>query len=132
MKNLLVGTFALLSVPFLLASRPAQPVERFQLSLERTAKGWVAQCDTGCDWTALSVSCANDCRVLIDAAGVTANVTARETEAAFGFVLSRADKGWQAESVAGTAWSKVSWDCLTGRCRVRLDERGVSGLPPWP
>ena len=128
MKKLLVGAVTLLAVPLLLASRPSQPVERFQLSLERTAKGWVAQCDTGCDWTELSVACAGDCRVLIDAAGVIANAGNRQTDAAFGFVISRAEKGWQAESVVGTAWSRVGWGCLSGRCRVRINESGVSSL----
>jgi hypothetical protein len=128
MKSLFGGILCLLAIPVLLVARPAEPVARFQLTLERTANGWAAQCDTGCAWAELSVSCDNRCRVLIDASGVTAPFSGSQTEAAFGFVVSRTGKGWQAESLAGTAWTKVGWGCLTGRCRARIDEVGVTTL----
>lgn len=128
MKFLVGGTLSLLVTPFLLAARSVEPAERFELTLQRTANGWKAQCDTGCAWKELSVACADDCRVFIDATGVTTSVRDPKTESAFGFVVSRAEKGWQAESVVGTAWVKVGWHCLTGRCHVKIDDSGVTSL----
>lgn len=126
MKTRFGIAMSLVVVPFLLAARTVGPVAHFQITLERTAMGWAVQCDTGCAWAKLSIFCANDCRVLIDATGVVPNFSGGQTDAAFGFILSRADKGYQAETVAGTAWTNIGWECLPRQCRALIDEVGVT------
>ena len=43
------------------------------------------------------------------ASGVTANSKEERTNATFGFVLSRSEKGGQVVSLAGTAWTTTAW-----------------------
>ena len=113
------------------SGRGQQALARFQIVLDRSGPGWAAHCDTGCAWQDLSYACPAGCRVRIDANGVSTETTASRPAPAFAFVLERTDDGWQAQSVAGTAWTTVSWHsvgCQFGSCRARIDEHGVYGL----
>ena len=125
MNRRIAGALAILSLGFLMAATPAKRIAHFRVILERHGSEWLAQCDSGCAWTKLSMTCNNNCQVLIDATGVIAQPRQATTDAAFGFVLSGSGRGWQAESVAGTAWTKVGWRCPWSTCRVRIDESGV-------
>ncbi len=128
MNRRIAGALAILSLVFLMAASPAKRIAHFRIILERSGNGWLAQCDSGCAWTKLSATCSNDCRVLIDASGVIVQPQQARTMTTFGFVLSRSGRGWQAESVAGTAWTTVGWRCPWRACRVRLDESGVKQM----
>ena len=125
MNRRVAGALAILSLGVLMAATPAERVAHFRVILERHGSGWLAQCDSGCAWTKLSITCNNNCRVLIDAAGAIAQPQQARTDATFGFVLSGSGRGWEAKSLAGTAWTKVGWQCPWSPCRVRIDESGV-------
>ncbi|MES2123365.1 MAG: hypothetical protein V4503_01630 [Gemmatimonadota bacterium] len=127
MKRLLAGLSLVFVVTALTAARPRSGLPHFQLTLERTAKGWAAECDSGCSWKQLSVSCASDCAVLIDADGVSSSVVKARVSDKFGFIVRRSERGWNAESVSGTAWKEIGWGCPLDVCRARVDELGVSG-----
>ncbi|MEO5798916.1 MAG: hypothetical protein ABIZ70_09140 [Gemmatimonadales bacterium] len=124
MRRILVAMASVVGVVALVAARPARPINRFSVTLERTSRGWKAQCDSGCSWTELSVSCPENCRTQIDADGVAGSVKEGKTESAFGMVISRTAKGWQAEGIVGTDWKKVRWTCAIS-CKVKLDGSGV-------
>ena len=113
------------SLGVLIGARPQAPIARFQVVLERAGNGWRAHCDSGCTWIDLSIGCATDCHAFVDANGVAVDVAIPETKASFGFVIGRADDGWQAESVVGTSWTRVEWGCGRISCRARLDQDGV-------
>lgn len=127
MKRLIVGIATVFVVVVLTAAVPTGSPATFEITLERSGEGWNAYCASGCEWTDLAVTCQNDCRVLIDANGVTINPEEPATARSFGFVVSGSGRNWQAESVTGTAWTKVGWGCRPFSCRVRLDEAGVGG-----
>ena len=108
-----------------------QQVSRFEIVVQRSAKGWSAHCDTGCTWRELSVSCPSACRIMLDANGVSTHPTTPQAGAAFAFVLERTEDGWKAEAIAGTTWRTLAWNslgCHYGFCRARIDERGVWGV----
>jgi hypothetical protein len=128
MKRVLASVALLTAVGSLAAAAPQPSVAPFRLTLERSATGWQAQCDAGCHWTTLAVTCPGDCRVLIDASGVAVNPTGEKTSSAFGFVVSRSQNGWRATSITGTAWSSVEWHCGPPTCGARIDEAGVTTL----
>lgn len=130
MKIVIAVTGALSLAALLLGARSDNPAGAFDITLTRTASGWSATCDTGCDWTEIAVSCVRDCRVLIDAAGVTTKVSATETTERFGFIVGRGtDQKWTAQSLGGTLWKSIGWTCMTDRCRARIDDSGVTPYP---
>lgn len=131
MKKIVAGMASLLVLVSVMAARPSSPLPHFQVTVENSAKGWLARCDTGCAWKELSVACGDDCRVRIDASGVTANSTEEWTKSTFGFVLSRSEKGGQAVSLGGTGWTTLSWKCAAAVCRARIDESGVTQALDW-
>src|ERR1041385_6629014 len=102
--------------------RGQQPLARFRIVLDRSGSGWAAQGDTGCAWKDLSTTCLSGCRIRIDANGVSAEPDPPRPAPSFAFVLERTEDGWQARSVAGTAWRTLSWrsvGCQFGSCRAR-------------
>jgi hypothetical protein len=98
----------------------------FSLVLERTARGWRAQCDRGCRWTKLSMACLG-CVVRINAAGVGPAWRAETDTAGFAFTIKRTRAGWAAKGIRGLRWRTLDWTCTAGACRARIDETGVSG-----
>ncbi len=128
MKRTVAGVALLTAVGSLAAAAPQPSVAPFRITLERSATGWQAQCDTGCSWTTLAVTCPGDCRVLIDASGVAVNPKGDKTSSAFGFVVSRSQNGWHAASITGTAWTSLGWSCGAPACGARIDEAGVTTL----
>ncbi|MES2307007.1 MAG: hypothetical protein V4558_16010 [Gemmatimonadota bacterium] len=129
MRALLLVAVVGLAAVSLMAARQPLPHDGFQVSVERTSSGWRARCGAGCSWKELSSVCPGDCRTLIDANGVVSNVKEEKTDAAFGFVITRTRKGWQAESIAGTSWKQVGWSCSVASCRASLDAAGVTVVP---
>lgn len=116
----------------LTAARPQPAPAHFRMTLERIGQTWRAQCDSGCHWTSLSYECSNNCRVQIDANGVSQPGAEPATTSPFAFVLTRTGNEFTVKSVAGTAWTTASWGCgaLTGlgSCRAELTESGVRPL----
>ncbi len=126
-RPLLALALVLPLAALLVGARSDSTAPAFDITLTRTASGWSVTCDTGCDWTELAVSCVRDCRVRIDAAGVTTKVSTTETTERFGFIVGRGtDQKWAAQSLGGTAWKTIGWTCMTDRCRARIDDSGVS------
>lgn len=131
MRKLLVGICALLFFVSVTAARPIASAPAFRITLEHSEKGWTAQCDSGCSWSTLSASCANDCPLVIDANGVSRDLDEKRSAASFGFILRRNAKGWQANALVGTMWEEVSWGCGEAAvCRARLTPEGVTPLEP--
>ena len=111
--------------PHATAARTASEAH-FSLVLERTARGWRAQCDSGCRWTKLSIACLG-CEVRINAAGVGPALRAETDTTGFAFTVRRTRSGWAAKGVRGLRWTALAWTCAAGACRARIDETGVSG-----
>lgn len=103
---------------------PAEPAS-FRIALERTSTGWVARCDSGCAWSAVSYTCRSSCAIVIDEFGVR-GVPGKPSEgAAFSFRLEPEPKGWRATEAAGTAWREHAKGCASLPCRAVIDEKGV-------
>ncbi|MGD9523438.1 MAG: hypothetical protein AB7N73_05440 [Gemmatimonadales bacterium] len=132
MKRRLIALGLVISMAYgalVLAEGPDVPAQLFQVSVVRTSDGWTARCDTGCAWREVAIACANSCPIFLDANGVTADVARPQTSTAFGMVIRRAGKGWEAESVTGTAWQRLGWSCPMERCGARISEHGVVTMP---
>jgi hypothetical protein len=132
---MLVGmkTIALVGALLLFGQRPPQllPIAQqqpahFEFTLERTASGFAAQCSVGCEWERVAIACPADCRILLDASGVSYAAVPREVRG-FVILLQPTDAGWQARSYGETAWRTLGWGCESRWCRARVDERGVAG-----
>ncbi len=108
----------------------SDPVFHFRITIDRSDSGFVARCDTGCTWTALSLSCDARCRPLIDANGVYLSPVASPRQAPFAFRFEATANGWKAESVRGTAWLALSYGCGPDNCAAWIDEFGVHGGAP--
>jgi len=122
---LVIATLTLASATVVPRAIAQNQPHHFQLVLERSDSGYVALCEAGCRWKDVSVTCPTDCQVLIDEFGVSRGVAAKQ-EGTFGFHLQRTSDGWEAHSLAGTAWSSLTWECAPTSCRARVDEFGVS------
>jgi hypothetical protein len=104
----------------------AAPTEAglFAVILERSATGWPAHCEAGCQWTAaVTVSC-DGCDLQLDASRI-ARVYPSPAPKGFAFVVSNARGGWTASRIQGVRWQKLCWNCGAALCRGRLDETGV-------
>ena len=95
----------------------------FTVILERSATGWAAHCEVGCQWTDVTMSC-DGCDVQLDASGIARAFLAPAPKG-FAFVVSNARDGWTARGIQGVRWQKLSWSCGAAVCRGRLDETGV-------
>jgi len=130
MKRLLGLILVLPVCALLIGAREEQTAAAFDMMLTRTSSGWSATCDTGCSWRELTVTCADGCRLRIDAAGVTMNVRSSEAVDGFGFIVGPGkDRTWEAQSLGGTSWKTIGWRCMTDRCRARIDDSGVTAYP---
>jgi hypothetical protein len=103
----------------------AAPAEsgHFAVILERSATGWAAHCEAGCQWTDVAMSC-EGCDVQLDASGI-ARAYPSPAPKGFAFVVSNTRDGWTARGIQGVRWQKLSWNCGAVGCRGRLDETGV-------
>lgn len=100
------------------------PIAHFAVVVEHDASGWKAHCETGCEWTDVSIQCAG-CDVRIDAKGIThSSAPARTTP--FAFELSKAEPGWKVRSLRGARWEGLTWGCASAMCRMRVDENGLA------
>jgi hypothetical protein len=51
--------------------------------------------------------------------------------ASFQFVLEVTPEGWQATCDHGCNWERLAYKCPANMpCRARVDQAGVTGLPP--
>ena len=98
----------------------------FALTLEHSAQGWKANCDTGCAWREVSMSCGG-CEVRLSSLGIDRAGTPEISRGGFAFTLSDSAGGWQAKDVRGTRWATLSYACPQAVCRARIDETGVRG-----
>jgi hypothetical protein len=104
------------------------PTDHFAVILEHSATGWAARCEAGCQWTAVSMSCAR-CDVRLDASGIARAYPSAPAPTGFAFVLSSAGGGVTARGIQGVRWRSLSWSCGAAVCRARVDESGVGGIP---
>jgi hypothetical protein len=98
----------------------------FAVVLERSATGWAAHCEAGCQWIDVTLAC-QGCDVQLDASGISRAFLAPAPKG-FAFVLSDAKGGWTARGIQGVRWQKLSWNCGANLCRGRLDETGVKSV----
>ena len=106
---------------------PVAPTH-FQLVITPDGDGYSATCAAGCTWHTLGFSCSGECRVVIDNGGVHINSAAETYAPTFAFTFRPVAKGWQLESLAGTAWRSLGWRCgFLGACSAEVDETGVHG-----
>ena len=127
-----VASVALLGVPSL-PTYPTPTAEHFHLVVARTPAGYRLDCQTGCHWTTLSFGCDSACNAVVDDRGVAAGVTAPQaSDTRWAFHFHRTPSGWAAESLGGTAWKSLAWDCTPNECAATLDEQGVSGPASAP
>ena len=103
--------------------------QHFSLVLERTDRGWAAQCDSGCAWTKLTMACLG-CTVRVTDQGVGPAVLRGPHADRFAFTVRGAGLGWAATGQRGVRWKALRWKCGGGACRARIDETGVTGLSP--
>jgi hypothetical protein len=106
------------------------PVAHFAITLDQSATGWSAHCDTGCFWSDIAMKC-EGCDVRIDASGIASADVADRAQEGFAFVLTRqrgGGRGWSARGLRGVHWLKLSWGCTADVCRSHIDETGVSGI----
>lgn len=101
----------------------------FDITLERTATGWSATCTTGCAWNQVSMECASVCQAVVSERGMRTQRSEDLAAEAFAFVVEPRDgRGWRAVAIRGTAWTATAVGCGEGRCRTRIDGRGVTRL----
>lgn len=133
MKAIALLAVAALAMPSALRRMEA-PAGRadFTLTVERNGATWAATCRKGCAWREVRYAClAAPCRVTLDAHGIAGGEALPDGGAAFAFVLSPADNGWEASAIRGTAWTTLAWGCAVRVwCEARVDESGVTGSGP--
>jgi hypothetical protein len=129
--HVLVPTLAAIAVagacqrPAAVATTRTIPLNAFSVVIEHSSAGWQVQCESGCEWMKVSMSCAG-CSVQLDATGIVRAVRARAAPIGFAFVLIDDGVGkWTARGIQGTAWKKLTWTCNNALCRARLDTEGV-------
>lgn len=115
--------FLMLSV----SSLTAQPsVTPFNITLETTATGVKATCESGCAWTELSFSSKPYEPVYLNNQGVFDTKPEQDelAEQTFGFDVNR----WKNDKLVftswgGTAWGKLSFDLPVGKTQ-RMNQLG--------
>jgi hypothetical protein len=127
-----LGATLVLSLCLASCARPparsvAPAPNHFSLVLEHSAQGWRANCDVGCRWRELTMSCGG-CEVRLTSIGVGPASSFDPQDATFAFTLSDAGSGWEAKSGRGVYWLALSSSCGQTTCRARLDETGVRDL----
>ncbi len=120
--------FLLLIAGLLVASTVfAQPsLTHFRLVLQQAGDTYLASCEEGCSWSALSASLAEGGSLLITNQGVFMGDTQPDEAPTFAFRVRRTATGWTAEPASGTAWQALGWSCDPASCRVTLTEHGVA------
>ena len=101
------------------------PRNPFSVVIEHSSGGWQVQCEFGCEWMKVSMSCAG-CSVQLDATGIVRAERAKGAPVGFSVVLVDDGAGkWTARGIQGVSWKKVTWSCSNALCRARLDTEGV-------
>ena len=129
--HVLVAALAVAAVTGACHRRPALaaagtlPLNPFSVVIEHSSAGWQVQCESGCEWMKVSMSCAG-CSVQVDATGIVRAERAKGAPIGFAFVLVDDGVGkWTARGIQGVAWKKLTWSCNNALCRARLDTEGV-------
>src|SRR5690242_3478926 len=103
MRSVVVSTIASVFLAACQHNPPATQslpaVQHFSIVVEHSSSGWTAHCDQGCQWSNVTLGCA-DCNAQLDAAGIS-KVDAAAKPQGFAFMLESQQNGLAADAIQG-------------------------------
>ena len=106
----------------------ANELPAFVIVLEQTKDGWAAECERGCSWTQVAITCVGNCTPVIDQHGIYRSERTERESSPFAFTVHAAERGVSVMKLHGTAWVKAGASCERPGCQVQITELGIQPL----